>query len=565
MSSDLTTIEESVKVLGKTKEVKRFLLAVLLVSRFHLTSRPISKANDLFYKRISKYCDELLQVLLLPGWPCLLPEIEDGLKVMRLVSDWANDKNELKKAGNVFKEEFYKYFSSINVSWSHLTPSDDLNINRWPNPKHILIAFGPNIGIGDELIFFRAVRRISKHYPLCKIEVVSYSPSLWDDCTYISKVSYPVENQLSPFIKAKEVLEEDENNFVVFVEFATAPIYRNLEIVSSFKRFIYLDTGSKVARIVDQERAEIFEYNMPLYFRVYETLSKALDAIGLKGEYSDNGWEPPILDVSKTTEQTRKKIFINPFSSKDYRALSTDWWADILIHISSNGAVDVNIFAGINKECRSYSSQIVEKLKTFNCDVSLHGDETVPTILSTIKSAMASDLVIGLDTFTAHINVIQATPCISIFFGSKWHAWYAPDPNVFNASIYDSPEHLGRLATRILNPFKNEIVKEVDHFFLQLKKVITLIKSGEIPDNLFSVFQNGENVINKLNTEDPEFLKILTRSFQYYANSLKQVMYRTPGEYPNGKQFAALLKRVADELWDSNFYRYLGYLTNQKF
>ena len=63
------------------------------------------------------------------------------------------------------------------------------------------------------------------------------------------------------------------------------------------------------------------------------------------------------------------------------------------------------------------------------------------------------------------------------------------------------------------------------------------MKDDKIPDDLFSLYQNGEQIINKLKTADADFLEILTKSLPYYANSLKQVIYRTPENYPDGKWF----------------------------
>ncbi len=562
-TGDLNSIDASIDSLGKSAEVKRFLLATLLVSRFHLTSRPISQANDSFFHRISNHCDKLLETLRKPGWPELLPEMETGLEDMRFVADWSKDKDAAKTAGHVFKKDFYKYFRGININWSHLTPVDDLTINRWQNPKHILIAFGPNIGIGDELIFFRVARRLAKRYPASKLEVISFSRTLWDNCDFISKVSYPVENQLAPFSRAKEILNDDNNNFVIFAEFATAPLYRNLEVVPGINRFIYLDTGSRVARIIDKEKSEIFEYGLPLETRIYETLSRFLDVIGLSGEHDNSGWEPPIRGKINAPAKENKKIFINPFSSKDYKLLGTGWWVDILKYINNVNPVEVVIFAGINDQSRGFAGEIADKLNEKDCRASLYGNDSVPTILDTIETAIDTDLVLGLDTFTGHVNILQSTPCISVFFGSRWYGWYVPDTNVFNVSIHDDAEHIGKLAKRLLWPAGPEITDIARPFFNNATQAISQIRKGDIPVNLIDTFRMGQNVAKKLEEFDSDFSELFSGSLQYYAQSLEQVLNRNTPSPPDNKQFTIFLEKVIKELEESNFYSYIGYIVKR--
>lgn len=563
MNSDMTKIEDCLEILGKSKEVKRFLLAMLLVSKFHLTSRPISPANDIFFHRIAQYCDKLLSLLLQPDWPELLPEIEVGLKKMEFVENWSKSEKPMSGRGQQFKKDFYTYFSSINVSWSHLTPVDNLTIKRWSNPSRILIAFGPNIGIGDELIFYRAARRLAKHYPECKIEVASFSITLWDNCPFVSNVMYPVENQLAPFIRAKELIKEHENNFVVFVEFATAPLYRNLELVSGFNRFVYLDTGSRVARIVDQDKEEIFEINLPLNARVYETLSKFLDGVGLQSHYDESGYEPPIRNRAKTKPAGEKKIFVNPFSSKDYKRLTTDWWAHLIKLINSEVEVEIVIFAGINDNSRAFANEIAVKLSSANSNVTLHGKNNVPAIKETLETAIDCDLVLGLDTFTAHVNVIQSTPCISIFFSSKWAAWYIPDSNIFNMSVYDDPVHIAKYATHMLCLPNAEIKKTLSIFYKKLEEVSALIKNDILPNELLSVFEMGQEVVTLLKNMDHTFYETFAKGQDYYVSSLKQVMNRKVHNSLNNKQFILFLQKLMDELKDNNFYKYLGYIARR--
>jgi len=79
---------DSIEFLGCTKEVKRFLLALLVMPRSHLVYFPISFANEIFYNRLSDQCDRLLNKLRTPDWPAIELEMEEGIRCIRYVKDW---------------------------------------------------------------------------------------------------------------------------------------------------------------------------------------------------------------------------------------------------------------------------------------------------------------------------------------------------------------------------------------------------------------------------------------------------------------------------------------------
>lgn len=46
--------------------------------------------------------------------------------------------------------------------------------------------------------------------------------------------------------------------------------------------------------------------------------------------------------------------------------------------------------------------------------VELFGGEAVPSVIQTLDAAISSDLVLGLDTFTAHCGILRRTPAVVI-------------------------------------------------------------------------------------------------------------------------------------------------------
>ncbi|MEL0100063.1 MAG: hypothetical protein VW907_10945, partial [Opitutae bacterium] len=63
-----------------------------------------------------------------------------------------------------------------------------------------------------------------------------------------------VENDvLTPFLRAHHIIKEDPDALIVFCDFASDKIYRILETVPEFERFVYIDLGSRLIRSVNQK------------------------------------------------------------------------------------------------------------------------------------------------------------------------------------------------------------------------------------------------------------------------------------------------------------------------
>ena len=114
-----------VDVLGRTIDVRRFLLTMLLTTRYHLTSRPISFANDLFFSKLAKLSDQVLATLMIGEWEPLSAIEERGIAVVKPISAWATDLGAQKEMSREFGSNFRQYFRSLNLPWSRYQPLID--------------------------------------------------------------------------------------------------------------------------------------------------------------------------------------------------------------------------------------------------------------------------------------------------------------------------------------------------------------------------------------------------------------------------------------------------------
>ncbi len=562
----INTKEEAAVIvdeLGKNKEVKKLILAVFLITIYHTVSRPFSKANDGYYKRVVKMCRGLLELLLEPGWPSLSALEEEGIRNFKIIDTLEaqrthDDKLFHAKVHKDLKMEFKKYFQTLTPLWSALTPVEHLDISLWDNPKKILFAIGPNIGIGDAVIFLKMLKKIKKRFPHAKLEVTSYYKNLWDVYPEIDKVHYCKNFPLVPYVLGKRVIEEDPNNLVIFMEFAAGHIYRHLEVVPGFDKFMYFDTGSKVARIIDQKNHQITEHVLSKAPTVYHMIDTFMLRAGLVENLKLDKEEAPYFRPDFKFS-TPRKMYVNPFSSKDYRVLSPKWWADSIRGAVQKEPVKIEIFEGINETTKAYSRAIAEHLKDVE-HIDFIWLDYIPSIAETMQRASDSDLLFGLDTFTGHIGVIKATPCVSVFFGSSWHLWRIPNNHVLNASIYDDPYNVGIILNKMLHPNK--------YFFEYSEQLYSLteecLRASSIQaqyDAVFELIKHGKTAITEWFEQDPtmyEFASEIPLQFFYDIESAL---------FPNGRKLETFDKKVIKLItmgmgkWrDSNLYRYATYM-----
>lgn len=443
--------------IGRSRELRRFIAAVVVGGRSGiLVQRRISAANDAYFKRFAAANDALLEVLREPGWELLDPLTEEGLATVNPVCEWTGNVDARTLADEQERERD-RWFRSLYVAWSRLAPHRGRTVHDWPKPRRILLAMGAHIGIGDELICFRVARRLKRTFPDAHIEALSFYPSLWDLSPDVTPDRAAADDPLLPLARACRLMAEDPDALVVFVDYATFIMYRSLELLPALPRFVFIDPGAPVLRLVDNAAGWIAEYRIKGVQRLYRSLGGLLDQAFGRDITCCEGHEPAILSAPPARRE-RPLIYVNPFSSKEYHLLSPAWWGDSIRRVAAQLPIDVCVFAGINDVTRGVARDIAARVAedetlAGRVNVTLHGPETPPSIADTLRAAAEADLVLGLDTFTCHVGVLAKVPCVTIYFTHNFrHYWHVPDNAVLAAHVWDTPDTVGDLALRLLRP-----------------------------------------------------------------------------------------------------------------
>lgn len=544
--------------LGRQRDVRRFVAGLMVTTRHHLTSRPISFANERFFQTLALHSDRLLEHLREPGWEKLDSRVEAGLDSLRFVRDWPADEVSRQAMGRAFTNTYRQHFKGLSVPWSCLAATERPIAADWPRPGHILLAVGPNIGIGDEMILFRAVRRLHFRYPESRLLVSSTSPNLWSACEVPHQAVYPTGDPLAMYRQARRLLRQDPSSLVVFAEFASAPIYRLLEAVEGFTRFLYIDTGAALGRAVDQAAGRVAEYAAPWDRSVYAVLDLLLDSFGLPAVPSEKRLLRP-----RSSAAGRPRIFVNPFSSKEAKQLTPSWWAGVLQELSSRLDLEAEIFSGISAQTRAFAGEIAEGFRAAGGSARMTGSGTVHPIEETLQAASACDLILGLDTFTAHIGVLHPIPCVTVSFGPQWAAWRVPDAPALYGSIIDSSRHVARLALRFLEAPLPAAAQALEAVKSRMEAVEECLEHREY-GRLLALVESLQEEVGRLVAADPEIARDFADPSPSYFAAVVQTLRSYNGRSRGSEAFVRWLQEAWRTCRDSNFARWVEFEAGQE-
>ena len=539
-----------------TADARRFVLNFMLVTLWTAAIRPIHRDYMSWFISRAQCCDKLLQRLREPGWEPIEPRMEEGIAMLFKLGEGGFEGQDRSTLVDKIERLSYQYFRSLDRPWSNLVPVGGLTLADWPTPDTIFLAFGPHIGIGDEMILFRVVESLAERYPEADVEIWSYSKTLWDGNPRV-KPHYIEDDCLTPFIRAQTLLVEDPTALVGFGDFASEKSYRMLETVPGFHRFFYVDLGSRLMRIVDQENQRIREDTVGHeHSTVYETLATLLNrtGIGMSAGILSSGSYRSIVNSSP-------RVFLNPHSSKEMLAVQSEWWAEALNELGAHRRIVVTVLAGINEVNHHFALDILNALDPDVVSATIMPPAELDSVL---RTALESDIVIGLDTFTAHVNTIRPTRCVTVFFGSSGNSWHVPEAAVLNAQTCDSAIRAGRLAGRLLYPPPDPLIIEaLAALALATRRFGESLTQGTTPQNLHRRLAGCRTLIADIFRLDKSAAALFDEFPMCSLESLQGVLGPHTSVEPISPLQAQVVATALKHLVNSNLCRYAHYAARQ--
>ena len=555
---DTLTSDDLSDGVWKTVEARHFILNFLVVILWSSAVRPINREYESWFLSRARFADRLLKRLSEPGWELAEPIVEEGIaKIAPVIAQSLKG-----RSGNIadtLEILSHYHFKRYDRAWSSLRPVQKTFDQEWSSPSKLFFAFGPHIGIGDEMILFLAVEAFMRKFPNVGVEVWSHSRDLWKwnpkiDAHHINS------DALAPFVRAQALLEEKPDALIAFCDFLSDKIYRELETVPGFERFFYIDIGSRLVRLVNQTEGCITEYeSSDVRLTIYDALKNLLNTVGIE--------TPKLGSLIQSAnrgkdKKSRFRVFLNPHSSKEKSAVSAQWWADAIHHLSLDHPIELNIAAGINEANQQFSQSIVDLLESAHIQASVLPKSGLDRI---INAALSHDIILGLDTFTAHMNTISKVNCVTVFFGSSGDNWRVPQETVLNLQITDEALLAGSLAKLLLHPVSDaltvdtlcQIAKTTESLELALERADSCKMVSDCLDGILHLTQS-------LFAQDHKLIKIFTDYSMTHVESLKGVVKVVGGDESVSTLQTDIL-RVALMGWkNSNLSRYSRYIASQQ-
>lgn len=537
----------------KTVEARHFILNFLLVILWSSAIRPINREYESWFLSRARFADRLLKRLSGPDWELADAIVEEGIvKIAPVVEQ--SLKGRSGSISDTIEMLSHYHFKRYDRSWSSLRPVQKSFEQEWLAPSKLFFAFGPHIGIGDEMILFLAVEAFMRKFPNVNAEVWSHSKDLWKWNPKIDAHHIDCD-ALAPFVRAQELLAETPDAFIAFCDFSSDKIYRLLETVPGFERFFYIDIGSRLVRLVNQNQGCITEYESSNEkLSIYDALKELLNTIGIETPKLGS----LIKSVSAVEKKSNFRVFLNPHSSKEKSAVSAQWWADAIHHLSVEHSIELNIVAGINEANQQFSQSITDLLDSSRIQARVLPKFGLDGI---IKTALSHDIILGLDTFTAHMNTISRVNCVTVFFGPSGDNWRVPQETVLNLQISDEALLAGNLAKLLLCPVSDTVTVATLRQIAEVTKAIELALERDVSCNMVSDYLDSlSHLTQSLFAHDHQLAKIFTDYSMNHLESLRGVVKVVDGN----ERVSALQVRILHAAlmgWkNSNLSRYSRYM-----
>ncbi|MBW2737728.1 MAG: hypothetical protein JRE64_02530 [Deltaproteobacteria bacterium] len=306
--------------------------------------------------------------------------------------------------------------------------------------NRIIVVIGPGLGLGDEISCFEVFKAMQERHPKADIEILSYTPGLWRQLTPSCKVHSLRGNPLKAYdrIIESQRLNRCDDMLVLFVNFIGLELH--LTIFDQGPRVAEIAIGAHKVSVLsdDLTTIETFEHKDPISPNNY----RSLRLIGEK--LFGHCPAPNAMEIStKWSERMRTKskkntfsVFLNPFTSKPILLTTSEWAKFVetaLAQLPESISLECTIFQGLSEKTLSYAKEIAEKIRTntFSPDrlvIKMTSEKEAPldsdrAVSDVSQAILRSDLVFGIDTYTAHLAVALERPTLALCYQPNIEFW----------------------------------------------------------------------------------------------------------------------------------------------
>lgn len=307
---------------------------------------------------------------------------------------------------------------------------------RWPlldqAYQRVLVISGPGIGLGDEICCIPLVRALRRALPDAAFDFYGFYPGLWRQV-----VAQAPEHNLSgrpllcfDAIEAACAHGGRDRLLALFINFGGLRFHQAFRIDRNRPDIMEIAVGSGALWLAPRGDGPIqiqraMDPVAPSNYRALRALSEAICG-------------PPAHDPATEAphfpgrERDRFDIILSPFTSKPMLLTPPDWalLLDGIRRIPGRKPVRCRVLPGTSAQSRAYADRIVERTAAWSsptflveCLESPGAAGDPPTLADIWKAFAASDLVLGIDTYSAHLAAELGIPAVTLCYERNLAFW----------------------------------------------------------------------------------------------------------------------------------------------
>ena len=301
--------------------------------------------------------------------------------------------------------------------------------------RRILLAFGPAIGIGDEIMCFPLPAWAKRANPVAEITVMTAYEGLWTDVDGVDLAAcYSDHRTLLDNLRGRSDLGSFD--LAVLVDFENADLYRSVAGHPDVPRYAELSVGGRVLTAVDNDAGWVYRCAVPTGYRenFYDALGHLASLLGLttasRTPFEESPGPPKRVDGPLT-------VFVSPFTSK--QDPSPRYWSLLLsglVPARAARSVSFLLDPGPNRSTRRFADDVARSATaTSNGSPArfqtIAGADRRGLSLSGVLEALeTADVAVCTDSFAAH--AAPAKGCTTLVVAPPGlENWRVPHPRSF--------------------------------------------------------------------------------------------------------------------------------------
>ena len=305
--------------------------------------------------------------------------------------------------------------------------------------RHITVMLGPGIGLGDEIVYCDWIRGMQHRHPGAKVRLYSFFHTIWKNLLPDLPVADLSSDPMAAFRHVERSIAEAtiERSAVVFCNFPghkmLSPFARPRVPVDVME--IALGSGEFQLLPANDGPLEALTEMDPVSPNHERGLARIFRHLyGEEGAPTPNLIGPPLRPVARDPSF---RLVINPLTSKRVILESHDW-VDLVGSIRQvlpkKLALHCQIYPGLTEHCRTFAATIRDHCQ----DARWHGPGDTARLLTapdggvfeaqsgiavTRQAIAASHLLVGIDTFSAHLAAHTETTSIALCLWRNPEFW----------------------------------------------------------------------------------------------------------------------------------------------